>query len=127
MCASAFRRRPMSGGGAGGVRLGEVFKPNRAPPGGVAGVPGGAPHRCRFVAGLPMRAWFSRVLLPCRARARRTSARGAVRARLGFFVQCWWMRRGTSNDSWRFHPHSRKIVIVPLQSPDCILLSALSV
>ena len=70
MCASAFRRRLMSGGGAGGVGSGKVFKPGLAPPGGVAGVSGAVPHRCRFVAGLPMRAWLSRVLLPCRARYR---------------------------------------------------------
>ena len=123
--AGAFRHRLMAGGGAGGAWSGKVFKPNLASPGGVAGVSGGASHRCGFVAGLPMRAWFPRVLPLCRARSRWMSARGAVRAHTGLFVQCWWMRRGTSNDSWRFHPHSRKIVIVPLQSSDCIFLSAL--
>ena len=40
VCASAFRHRPMAGGGAGGAWSGKVFKPNLAPPGGVAGVPG---------------------------------------------------------------------------------------
>ena len=63
MRASAFRPRRMLGGEAGGARVGQVFKPVRASPGGVAGVPGGASHRCGFVAGRPMRAWHSRVPL----------------------------------------------------------------
>ena len=67
-CASAFRRRLMSGGGAGGAWLGEVFKPGLALPGGVAGASGVVSHRCRFVAGLPMRAGPSPVLPLCRAR-----------------------------------------------------------
>ena len=56
-------------GGAGGAWLGKVFKPGLALPGGVAGASGVVSHRCRFVAGLPMRAGLSPVLPLCRARS----------------------------------------------------------
>ena len=55
-------------GGAGGAWLGEVFKPGLASPGGLAGVSGVGLHRCRFVAGLPMRVGLSPVLPLGRAR-----------------------------------------------------------
>ena len=76
-------------GGAGGAWLGKVFKPGLAPPGVLAGVPGVGLHRCRFVAGLPMRVGSPPVLLPCRARLRMDVGPGSrVRAWL-LLVQCW--------------------------------------